>query len=276
MSKDEMGDRMKFFESFETGRKFLPTLPIYARIDGRGFSKFTKGLRRPYDSRMTSAMIETTKYLVQNTHAKIGVVQSDEISLVWHSPDHDKDIFFAGKVQKMVSVLASMAAAKFIQALRAEFVNDPSLGHEPGFERFEERLPHFDARVFQLPSRTEAANVVLWRAMDALKNSVSMAANHHFSHKLLHGKNQKDMLQMLADKGIDFESFPTAFKRGTFLRREVFEKTLGDDVLLKIPEAKRPTAPVLRSEVRELEVEYFATVKNRVGVVFDGETPRYE
>ena len=51
MSTDALGDRMKAYERQETELRFIPLLPIYARIDGRGFSKFTKGFARPYDER---------------------------------------------------------------------------------------------------------------------------------------------------------------------------------------------------------------------------------
>lgn len=54
---------MKFLEGFETSRRFLPGLPLYARIDGRGFSKFTKNMARPFDEQMVRAMVDTTKIL---------------------------------------------------------------------------------------------------------------------------------------------------------------------------------------------------------------------
>lgn len=69
-----LGDRMKEYESYETNRKFMPGLPIYARIDGRGFSRFTRGMERPYDIRMSNAMIETTKVLVEHTHATLRIL----------------------------------------------------------------------------------------------------------------------------------------------------------------------------------------------------------
>jgi tRNA(His) guanylyltransferase len=69
-------------------------------------------------------------------------------------------------------------------------------------------MPHFDCRVFQLPSKDEAANAFLWRAMDARKNAISMVAQSKFSHKKLHGKGQKAMLAMLAEIGVNFEDFP--------------------------------------------------------------------
>jgi len=251
---DDFGDRMKSYEAVGTARKLDAMLPIYARIDGRSFSSFTRGMARPFDMRMTAAMIETTKHLVHETHARIGYTQSDEISLVWLADKPESDVFFSGKVQKMASVLASMAAAKFATVIPEEFAD---------------RLPHFDARVFQLPSREEAANAFLWRAMDARKNAISMMAQSRFSHKALFRKGQKDMLAMLADIGVDFEQEPVCFKRGTFIRRTVVERILTDEEMERIPEAHRPSGPVMRSDMRVLDMPPFNTVSNRAAVIFD-------
>jgi tRNA(His) 5'-end guanylyltransferase len=255
---DDLGDRMKEYERVETSRRLDPTLPIYARVDGRSFSRFTRGMQRPFDPAMTAAMIETTRYLVETTHARIGYTQSDEISLVFLAESTNSDVFFSGKVQKMASVLASMAAAKFASVC-------PS--------GYEGRLPHFDCRVFQLPSRDEAANALVWRALDARKNAVSMLAQTHFSHKALHGQGQADMLQMLSGIGVEFENFPAAFRQGTFLRRETAERCLTGEELDRIPEQHRPVGPVLRSSVVRIEMPYFHQVKNRIDVVFEGAAP---
>lgn len=255
---DEFGNRMKAYEAAETARALDPHLPIYARIDGRAFSSFTRGMERPFDQRMTSAMVETVKHLVHATHARMGYTQSDEISLVWLAEDEKSDIFFSGKIQKMCSVLASMAAAKFATVISLNW---------------QERLPHFDCRVFQLPSKDEAANAFLWRAMDARKNAISMVAQSQFSPKALHGKDQKAMLAMLAEKGIDFEDYPAAFKRGSFIRRELVQRPLGVEELARIPEKHRPTEDVTRAEYRVLDMPPFNKVANRVEVVFNGALP---
>ena len=47
--KDDLGDRMKLYEKERTGEKLDPGSIVYARIDGRGFSKFTKGMDKPFD-----------------------------------------------------------------------------------------------------------------------------------------------------------------------------------------------------------------------------------
>ena len=256
---DDFGQRMKAYEAVETERRLDPLLPIYARIDGRSFSSFTKGMDRPFDARMTAAMIETTKHLVRETDARIGYTQSDEISLVWLSDSPESDIIFSGRIQKLVSVLASMAAAKFATVCPVGF---------------EHKLPHFDCRLFQLPTREEAANVFLWRAMDARKNAISMVAQSHFAPEKLHGKDQKGMLTMLAEIGVEFEELPESFRRGSFIQRFAIERMLTADELKGIPETYRPTGPVLRQDVRIVDMPPFNRVTNRVEVIFDGSTPR--
>jgi tRNA(His) guanylyltransferase len=226
MKKDDFGDRMKKIERRETGRDFLPYIPVYARIDGRGFSKFTRGMERPYSIRMSDVMIETTKYLIEHTHARCGFTQSDEINLTWLQEEPKSEIFFDGKIQKMVSVLAGMASSRFLQICSQDSYFDPFV---------KKHLPHFDCRVFQLPNLAEGANVFLWREQDATKNSVSMAAQAFYSHKELQGKSGPEMQEMMFQKGQNFNDYPASFKRGTFVRRSVQIKTFTDDEWLKIP-----------------------------------------
>lgn len=259
--KDNFGDRMKMYERMETDRRAMPGLPIYARIDGRGFSKFTKDMNRPYDTVMSSAMIYTTMKLVEKTNAKIGYTQTDEINLVYYTDNPDGETFFNGKFQKLCSILASMATTEFMYYWYC--VDSSKL----------EKLPNFDCRVFQLPSKEEAANAILWREQDATKNAISMAASVYYSHKELMNKTSNEKQEMLFQKGVNFNDYPAFFKRGTFLRRESVTRYLNEDELAKIPIDRRPTEPVTRTAVVELDMPPFGKVTNRVGVVFNGEPP---
>jgi tRNA(His) guanylyltransferase len=202
---------------------------------------------------------------VDHTHARIGYVQSDEISLLWLGSDDGGSTIFDGRKQKLCSVLAGLATAAFTAAILAS----------ERLASYASRLPHFDCRVLQLPSPTEAANMLLWRELDARKNAISMAARARFSHKALHGKSGRDMLAMLTEAGVDFDIYPTAFTRGTFVRRETFERGFTAEELERIPEKHRPDplAVVTRSEVRTLDVPPFSTIANRDGVALFGETP---
>jgi tRNA(His) guanylyltransferase len=192
---DDLGNRMKVYEVAATGRVLDSELPIYARIDGRSFSTFTRSMRRPFDPRMTAAMIATTKHLVKETAARIAYPQSDEINLVWLYDQPHSEPLFGGKVDKLTSLLASMAAASFQNELRQSFEPQDAA-------QLTAALPHFDARVFQLPSRCEAANVFLWRALDARKNAMTTAARTVYPAEALHGADQSRMRAMLSAKGI--------------------------------------------------------------------------
>lgn len=266
--KDDFGDRMKAYEAVEAARVLDPTLPIYARIDGRSFSRFTRSMDRPFDARMTAAMQRATMTMIEKTHARIGYTQSDEISLVWHADGADSEPLFGGKVFKLTSVLSSLATAAFTHALPDCF--------GAFWPELQDEMPHFDCRVFNLPSRVEAANAFLWRAMDARKNSVSMAARAHFSAKQLHGKDQRDMRAMMADAGTDFESvYAPCFKWGSWFRRETYERAFTTEELARIPEQHRPApdALVTRHRIAQIDMPEFHTVQNRVEVIFDGAEP---
>lgn len=267
MSGDNLGDRMKEYERRETERAFLPMLPVYARIDGRCFSAFTRGMERPFDADMHAAMIAATKAVIEQTHPRIGYTQSDEMSFVWLADGPKSEMFMGGKVQKMASVLASLATAAFTRAL----MDGPHASRAA-------LCPHFDCRVFQLPSVTEASNVILWREQDATKNAISMAASAYYSHKALMGKSGPEKQEMLFAKGINFNDYPASFKRGTFLRRVTRERTLTADERLRIPEANRPAAGTtfLRSSVEALEMPRFGSVTNREGVIFESAEPIIE
>lgn len=219
----KLGDRIKMYEKMETSEKFMPLLPIYARIDGRSFSKFTKGMTKPYDRTLSQIMQEVTKYLVEETGACIGYTQSDEISLVFLQKNMEGDVFFSGKKQKMVSVLAALATAKFIELALKFFPTECS-----------KRLPVFDCRVFQVPNKVEAVNCFKWRNEDAIRNSIQMAGRAVFSHAELDRKNQNQILDMLInEKGINWNDYPKYFKEGTFIQRQTYEKNVDGNMVIR-------------------------------------------
>lgn len=262
---DNLGERMKSYERVEAGRRFLPLLPICARIDGRSFSKFTKGLERPYDKHFTDLMCATTTYLVEETQANIGYTQSDEISLVWYSSEHKSQIFFDGRIQKMTSTLAAMTTVYFYKHL-ARYLPQKA-----------EQLPVFDCRVWQVPTLEEAANTFLWRELDATKNSICMAARHYYSHQEVHGKTGEEMQEMLWQKGVNWNDYPAFFKRGTFIqKRSVFRQFTTEEIGMLPPKHAARNTPELtveRAETQRIEMPPFSKVVNRVAVIFEGASP---
>ena len=261
MSED-LKKRILSYEGRETGRKFLPGVPVVARLDGKRFSKFTKQMEKPWDHRFTETMIETTRRLVEETHALIGYTQSDEISLVYMAEGPKSELWLGGRVQKMTSILASMATAFFNDTLRHRMKASP-----PAF---------FDCRVFQVPSKQEAVNTLMWREFDAARNSISMLAQHHFSHKRLHGKSTSDMQDMLLlEKDTNWNDVSDVWKRGVYLQRKTTTEPMTEEILANIPEHVRHTIPaeVTRSSVVRLELPRLTQISNRVEMVFDGADP---
>jgi tRNA(His) 5'-end guanylyltransferase len=262
---DELGDRMKLYEGAEAGRRLMPLLPIIARIDGRAFHAFTRGMARPYDLRFQRGMVDTTFALMRETNACMGYTQSDEITLAWHSDNIKSQVWFDGRIHKMVSQLAAHATLHFY-------------GYVLGsMSEFAARLPTFDARMWTVPNRTEGANAFLWREWDATKNSLSMAAAAVYSHNELHGKNGRDKHDMLMAKGINWNDYPAAFKRGVYVQRRTVAKPYTKEEWDNLPpkhHAKlNPGLMVERSDFREIDLPPIASIGNREAVIFDGAEP---
>lgn len=265
---DSLGDRMKMYERSEAGRRLMPLLPVIARIDGRAFHSFTNGMRRPFDPEFSAAMIETTVALIEETNACIGYTQSDEITLAWHSTDLKSQIWFDGRVCKMVSQLAAHATLQFFQAITHRM------------PQYASKLPTFDARVWNVPNRTEGANVFVWREWDATKNSVSMAASALYSGTELHGKNGSEKQELLFQKGVNWNDYPSYFRRGTYVQRRTVVKPFTAQEIERLPpkhEARtNPGLLVERSEIRVLDLPPITSVVNREAVIFDGCSPQGE
>lgn len=263
--KDDLGDRMKLYEGMEAGRRLMPLLPAMARIDGRAFHSFTKGMERPFDAVFSSCMVGTTAALVRDTGACMGYTQSDEITLAWHASTTQSQIWFDGRVAKMTSQLAAQATLIFYRLV---------LERMP---QYADRLPTFDARVWNVPNRAEGANVFLWREWDATKNSVSMAASAYYSHKALLGKNSPQKHDMLHAKGVNWNDYPPLLKRGAYVQRRTVSVPFSTEELDKLPpkhEARKNSALVVeRSMCAVLDMQPFGAVTNREAVIFDGAEP---
>jgi tRNA(His) guanylyltransferase len=204
--KDDLGKRMK--EQYEQRtRTYLPrrTYTII-RLDGKAFHTYTRGMARPFDQGLMRVMDQTTQYLCENIQGCVmGYTQSDEISLLLTDFTTIKtDAWFDGQVQKMVSVAASMATARFNEHMNINW----------GGTVKPKGLALFDARVFTIPDPVEVENYFVWRQKDALRNSISMHAQSLYSHNELNGKSQAEMHDMIHAKGENWDKLPNGFKRG--------------------------------------------------------------
>lgn len=229
--KDELGDRMK--EYYENRTRIMLPRRTYTiiRIDGKAFHTYTKGMNKPFDDGLMQDMDETAIYLCKKIQgAKLGFVQSDEISILM--TDFDKlttDAWFDGNIQKIVSVAASMATAKFNQLRWIRFVTEK---YNNTTEKVEWlwfmqaaglKLAEFDARTFTIPSKTEVANMMVWRQQDTVRNSISSVAQSLYGNKELENKNMSVQQEMIFQKGINWNDYAPKYKRGRVIVKETFQ-----------------------------------------------------
>lgn len=188
--KDEYGNRMKAYEkSFDF--KIDKNKPIVVRIDGKRFSKFTKKMEKPFDSRMRSCMQEVAQKFAKEFNANIAYTQSDETTFIF-LPNEEGVVLmpFDYRIQKLVSVFSSAYTTYFIREYDKHF-NDCG-------------MPKFDCRIFNVDDEVEACNALYWRIVDAKKNAVSSIYRYTFGHKKMQNKNAVEMKAELVDSGCDF------------------------------------------------------------------------
>lgn len=265
MDFETLGDWCKWLERNFSPEIAIPTLPVIIRIDGNNFHNWTKGLNRPFDEGLVNLMIDTTKFLVQETNAVIGYTQSDEITLVLYSDDRKRAIYNDGKKQKTLSKLTGKCVSYFNEK-RYEYLPQHN------------RTANFDCRIYQTPSLHDACVQLLWRENDATKNSVSMLAQSLFPHKQLQNLNGNEMQdKMMLEKNVNWNDLPVKYKRGTYVKRIKTSKPFTIEELATLPpkhEAhKNPDLVIERSVIKEIELPIFSRIVNKEAVVFEDATP---
>lgn len=241
--RDDLGTRMKEFYENVPKTRLTRRTPVAIRIDGKAFHTFTRGFQKPFDEVLGNAMIHTMEYLCKNIQGCVfGYTQSDEITLLLI--DYQKltsSAWFDYEVQKMCSISASMATMAFNEAFMKEthkffekhcdlYVNlgygQETWDNEENKKLYQTyckklRTAMFDARCFNIP-KEEACNLVYWRQLDATRNSIQMVGQANFSHKELQGCSCSVIQNMLHEqKDINWNNFPTRWKRGTAWRRDI-------------------------------------------------------
>jgi tRNA(His) guanylyltransferase len=204
-----LGDRMKRHEA--AYRAVLPRRTYTVlRVDGRAFHAYLRGAEKPFDERFAADMDAVAEALCKEiSGAVLAYTQSDEISvLITDFGSANAQPWFGGVIAKQVSIAAAIATAELNS-------------RRPGQRAL------FDARVFTLADPVEVANYFLWRQRDAVRNSISMAAQARISHRQLHGVSTGRMQEMLwSEHGINWNDYPDGFKRGRVTVRQVGDRAV--------------------------------------------------
>ena len=228
MNYSDFDIRMK--ENYEKrSRNYLTRrIPVVIRVDGKCFSSFCKRFEKPYDEFLNNSLNKVTQYLCANIQgAKFAERHSDEISIL--VTDYDSigtDCYFDYNVQKVCSVVASMATAEFCRILMKESVDSAYGDGDEGILLWGESWPSFDARCFNLPEH-EIENYFWWRMLDAKRGSINMMAQSKFSHKSLQGLSCDQMQEKLwQEKQINWAKLPQGQKIGFTCERKTVDKPI--------------------------------------------------
>lgn len=229
MKFNNLEDKCRYYQSL-TDYRILPNSYILCHIDGRSFSKLIKNnFERPFDDAFINMMNETAKYLCEEVQGcKMAYVQSDEISLLLtdiNDEGNNGTVFFEGRLNKMQSIIASLATAKFNQMLTInEFKRNGNklvnnlIDGETIIENM--NLAQFDCKVWVVPNLNDAYAWFLFRNIDCVRNSKQQTAQTYISHNKLVGKNTDEQLKILLDEtDIDWNSYAKGKKYGRFIHR---------------------------------------------------------
>lgn len=218
MNRDNLGERMKIFYEAVPKTRLMRRCPVIIRLDGKAAHTFTHGFEKPFDVIFTMTMQQTMKHLCKNIQGCVlGYTQSDEITLVLIDYNTlETQAFFDYEIQKLCSITASMATLYFNHFFQESANN---LKGYPLYDLYCKKAQAglmFDSRCFNIP-KEEVCNMLYWRQLDAMKNSIQMVGRANFSHKQLQNKSCEEIKQMLHEKedAKDWENYSTFYQRGS-------------------------------------------------------------
>lgn len=207
---NKLKDRIEGYEAV-TDYKLLPRVPIIICVNGRGFSKVTQLLDKPYCPKFAECMTSTMLRLCTDVEgALFGYQYNDEIVIVARN-DYTNETapWYDNKLQKICSVTSSLATAHFKQ-------------YAASIELDLSGEPIFTSQVFTTPNVGEAVNTLIYKQQQNFHSSIQFACIYELIKK--HDKNTiRDMLggltadeknDILSQEGIDFNSYPLSFRRG--------------------------------------------------------------
>lgn len=202
----DLDKRMKSYEDV-VDYIIPPRMPAIIRIDGKAFHSFTRGLEKPYDKMLAGALDMAAMVLLSEIqNSRMAYLQSDEISILLIDYNKfDSQQWLGGRIQRMVSVSASIVTAAF----------EETFG----------KHGYFDSRVFFLPE-SEVINYFIWRQWDCVRNSISMVARKYYSHKELNKIGNTEMQEMIFKAGDNWDKYDTYWKRGRVITKEKIDRDI--------------------------------------------------
>ncbi len=204
----------------------LPTKKyVMVMIDGRSFSHIVKNkYEKPFDDRFIEIMNEVAIYVCKNVQCcKLAYAQSDEITFVLTDFENENACaFFGNRLTKILSIIPSMATAKYNQLVIADRIafgwqNSQSIKNTI----LDTKLAEFDCKAWSVDNLNDVYSYYLWRQLDCIRNSKQQTAQTWLSHNTLKGLNCDEQIELLHNKkDIDWNEFEDYKKYGRFIYKE--------------------------------------------------------
>ena len=198
---DALGERMKRYELASKGYLTRKT-PVIVRVDGKAFHTLTQSFEKPFDKTLLRVMALTMRDLCKEVQGCVfGYTQSDEITLVLTDyANKDTGAYFDYNIQKLTSVIASLATRSFIVNMSEVLHESLKSKDREFYEKYLNSCKKvaFDARCFNIP-KEEICNNLIWRQNDAVRNAILNVGFSKFSKKELFKKSCKDLCSSISN-----------------------------------------------------------------------------
>lgn len=193
-------------------------------IDGHSFSKLIKNkYEKPFDDKFINIMNEVAIYICKHVEGcKFAYAQSDEITFVLTDFDTETTCaYFGNRLTKLLSIIPSMASAKFNQLVITDLCDTPCSNSDLKQMILDIKLADFDCKAWGLSSFNDVYAYYLWRQIDCIRNSKQQTAQTWLSHNQLKGLDTDEQIKLLFNKkSIDWNKFEDYKKFGRFIYKE--------------------------------------------------------
>lgn len=208
---NKLKDRVESYQA-ATDYKLLNRVPLIICVNGRGFSKITQLLDKPYCPKFTECMVSTMLRLCTDVEgALFGYQHNDEIVIVTRNDQsNDTNPWYDNKIQKICSVTSSIATMHFNDYAKSAELNVTG-------------EPVFTSQVFVVPTIAEAVNTVIYKQQQNFHTSIQFACLYELIKKydknnireMMSGLNIDEKVDLLAQETeVDFNKYPLPFRRG--------------------------------------------------------------
>ena len=216
---------MKDYEIYST-MKVPKNSNIIIRLDGRKFHSLAKALnlQKPYDDNFYKVITNVCLDIFKQFTPKFIYTFSDEISILLD------EIPFSGRVEKIDSVLASLASSSFTYYLLHDYSNEFNLDKLSDNERKIVFPISFDSRIIPIDD-SSISSYFKWRQDECWRNCINgygiwalkKEYNNEDANEKIKGLKSSEIHDLLFERGINLNDVDTWKKRGIGVYRRSWE-----------------------------------------------------